>query len=172
MRTFAFIGLLTAGLSGCVVYEKGRPDGDLHGGEPGEVDGSAGPADEGSEAALADSGLEEASPDVLLDFYPSEVAQGERFIGYLSVAGGDLDLAAVEGLRFYGDVALLSYDVRSDEVVISLEVADRAVTGEVDLLVELGGGEAIWLEGAFRIAEAAGADTGGDGANDDDAGCD
>ncbi len=171
MRTFAFIGLLAAGLSGCVVYEKGRADGGLHGDDPADLGGSA---DEGPEGALHDSGLDEASSAVVLDFYPSEVAQGERFIGYLSVVDGELDLAAVEDLRFYGDVELLSYDVRDDEVVISLGVSDRAVTGEVDLLVDLGGGEAVWLEGAFRIAEAAGdTDTGsGDGANGTAGGCD
>lgn len=156
MRTLALIGLVTAGLSGCVVYEKDRHGDDDYEDGYDDLDGD--------ENGLEDSGLGEdgdEEPAVTLAFYPSEAEQGQAFIGYLTVTEGELELSAIEELSFYGDVEVVSYDIRDDEVIISLDVSPNAVLGEVDLLVDMGGNDVIWMEAAFTIFEAGSGGTDG-----------
>jgi len=147
MRTIAIIGLTAAGLSGCVVYEK---DHKVDGYEEGydNLDGDENPLEDDT----IDDDVEEVPP-IVLSFYPNQAEQGESFIGYITLEEGDMDLSLVQDVTFYGDVEVLDFDNRGDELIVSLDIMDDAITGPIDVLLGLGGNDVVWFEAAFTVYE-------------------
>ena len=144
----AIIGLTLSGLSGCVVYEKDHKTDGYDEGYDG-LDGEDNPLGEDEN----DDDVVDEEPAVVLGFYPDQAEQGESFIGYITVKEGELDLSLVEQLNFYGDVEVQDFDVRGAD---SIAVSDDAITGPVDVLLELsqGGNDVVWFEAAFTVYEA------------------
>jgi len=148
----AIIGLTLSGLSGCVVYEKDhKADGYDEGYD--DLDGEDNPL---GEDETGDDIVDE-EPAVVLGFYPDQAEQGESFIGYITVNEGELDLSLVEQLNFYGDIEVQDFDIRGDdEIIVSIAVSEDAITGPVDVLLELSqdGNDVVWFEAAFTVYEA------------------
>ncbi len=142
-RPMILLGLVSAAASGCVVYENDHAGNDGY-----DEDYTYG--DDG----VDDSGDVDATPELAMGFHPDQAEQGEAFLGYLSVSEGELDFDTVEAITFYGDVELQDFDVRDDEIILSVAVSPDAVTGDVDILLEFGGNQAFWAEGVLTIYEA------------------
>ena len=140
MRNLLAILTIPAITVGCVVYDN---DG------PGQDDPDVDIARDYEDDDVLDNGDEELG--FALEFSPSQAEQGESFIGYITVSDGQGDLNAVTDVKFYGDIAMGSWDSRGDEVILSVSVADDAVEGEVDMIVEMEDGSAIWLEAALTV---------------------
>jgi len=147
MRNIAIIGLAIGGLSGCVVYEKDHKADSYDEGYD-DLDNEENPLDED------DTSVDE-KPSLVLGFHPDQAEQGESFIGYITVDEGDLDLSLVEELNFYGDIDVQDFDVRGDdEIIVSVSVHEDAVTGPIDVLLDMGGNDVVWFEGALTVYEA------------------
>lgn len=91
--------------------------------------------------------------DVDLWLSPAGAIPGE--VAILSLYGdGEVDLRQVTNLHFYGDptVDVVATDTRdAQEFLLTIDVADDSELGSLDLLVELGDGDAVFLEEAFVI---------------------
>ena len=130
-----FTALIAAGITGCVNYDS-RGDGE---------DPAAGDYD-----STADD-LGDTLDDLLIGFEPFQAEAGEKFLGYIQVQQGDLDLSTIDELNFYGDLVVETWDIRGDEIILSASVPDDAVEGEVDLVVVIDQADAIWLNNAITI---------------------
>jgi len=67
---------------------------------------------------------------------------------------GEVDLRHVSQVRFYGDpdVDVVATDTRSaQEFLLTIDVADDSELGTLDLLVELGNGDAVFIEAGFVV---------------------
>jgi len=156
-RPLTLLALVCSAATGCVVYEHEH---DRHDGY-----------DEGyTYEDGEDSGDVEATPELALGFFPDQAEQGESFLGYLTVAEGELDFEEVESVTFYGDIEVLDFDARGDEIIVSVSVAPDAIVGGVDILIETKESQAIWAEGLFTVYEAGSGHSCDDAEEDDDEG--
>ena len=106
--------------------------------------------DEGSSADTA--ALDDTTTEgPVLSFFPPQAELGENFIGYVGLEEGSLDLDLVTDIEFQGDIQIGSTDVRSSELVLSLQVPEFAEEGDVDLLIVLDDQDAIWLDAAITL---------------------
>jgi hypothetical protein len=155
------IPLIAIGLAlqGCIIFDHDCPGCDLDRVDEGQ-DVRPDRDDEDCEDACddtGDTGEEEQPPPPDYGFFltPDEAEQGEVFIASLRADGEDaVDLAAVTTLRLYGDVEILAEDLRSSELLLTLQVDADADLGLVDLLVELDDGSAAFQEGLLEIFAA------------------
>ena len=145
-------------LQGCIIYdhdcpgcEPERPDDGLDDRpDPDDDTNCDGPCDD-------DTGDIEEPPPPDYGFFltPDTAEQGEVFIASLRADGLDaVELTAVVDLRLYGDVEILAEDLRSNELLLTVQVLDNAELGSVDLLVELDDGSAAFQEGVLEIFAA------------------
>ncbi len=124
----------------CIIYEeetRNHPRGD---------------SDLSDTDAPVDTGIP-VQTDVDLWLSPAGAIPGE--VAILSLYGdGEVDLRQVTNLHFYGEPTLdvVATDTRSaQEFLLTIDVANDSELGSLDLLVELGNGEAVFLEDAFVI---------------------
>ena len=168
MRSILALSLTTIlAATGCVSYDK---DGDLEDTGIAGDDGSfhESPGDDGSD----DPDPDDEQPDeddagLQLVISPPEAEQGDMFVAHITSETGDLSV--VEEIRFMGDVELLGFDNRGDELVMSLSIDDDAVTGAVDIALILDDQTTIWFNSALDIFEAgsgSSAETYGDGSDE------
>jgi hypothetical protein len=157
MRTHFALSLCLLATSACVTYDK-----------KGELD--TGTYDYGDDYGDpgGDSGDVDQAPDVTLSFRPYQAEQGEAFIGYITVSEGELDLSEVEELQFFGDVEIISQNIRDDEIIVSMLVPDLAETGDIDLVAILPNQSVIYLDAAFTVYPAGSGNLSGDGYGDID----
>ncbi len=102
-----------------------------------------------------DTGDPPDAPSFSYGLTPNEAEAGDVFIGSLRVEGEDAPgLEEITDLRFYGDVEVLTQDVREDELLLTLSVAEAAEAGPVDLLVELGAEEGVFVYTALMLYPA------------------
>jgi hypothetical protein len=185
----ASLTLLTLGftftLGACNYYECGRGrcgscdpwfgdcDDDPWGGDSGEEPDADTDADTDTDTdADADTDTDAdtdnpPAPDIHFTLTPAEAEQGQVIIGSLAMSGEDAPAYdAISEVTFYGDVQTLAVDIRSYEVLVSLDVADDG-EGAVDLVVELTDGTAVWEPGVLTIWPA-GSGHEADGSGDPD----
>lgn len=60
----------------------------------------------------------------------------------------------IEDIRFFGpsDIEVLTFDVRNDEVLVTITTDGSGDEGLNDLLLEIEGGDALFLEDAFEVS--------------------
>ncbi|MCB9758938.1 MAG: hypothetical protein H6739_03790 [Alphaproteobacteria bacterium] len=148
MRNLMALAFVLVGTSGCVIYESdcggdfdgdGFCDGPDLGDDFNDVDGDGIPDDE-----QPDNG-------VTLKFFPPTAEQGEVFLASITIEEGEIDLREASDLRFYGDVELVVWGARANEITATMSVDDEAVEGEVDLVVEFADGTAELVPAALTI---------------------
>ena len=137
MRNTILISLSAIATSGCIIYDNDGPNRGKHDQtgviETGEVD------------------------DIELDlvFSPPQAEVGESFIGTItaeiSADAEAVSLSEVSNVLVYGDATVSSIFPRENEVLVSLNIFDDALDGEVDIIVEFADGSAAFLEAALTL---------------------
>jgi hypothetical protein len=159
MRTSLSLAFAACALQGCIIYDHDCPGCDS-GGSGREDRPDRNPwdtADEGDDPAGDDTAPPEDpdAPAYALTMTPDQAEQGEVFIGSLRSSGEDaLDLGRIADLRLYGDLAILATDLRSSELLLTVQVEPEARIGAVDLLAALDDGAAVWQPGLLTIFPA------------------
>jgi hypothetical protein len=152
-------------LQGCIIYDHDcpgcdpdRPDREDR--DPWDDDCDGDPEDPCTEDDTGDpddTGEVEQPPPPDYGFVmtPEQAEQGEVFIASLKAQGEDeLDLATIAEISLFGDVEILAEDLRSREILLTIQVDTDAEPGLVDLLVELDDGSAAFEDGILRIFPA------------------
>lgn len=152
MRWIAVLTPVLA-LNACIYYE-GGPGCDTCGWDDWDDTGDTGWDDDVDDTATPGD-TDDDLLEVDLFLAPGEGAQGDALIVSLQSSDLELDLSKVESVQFYGDVAVHAAEAREDEVLLSIAVADEALLGPVDLLVEFVDGSAAFAEEAFLVTEGA-----------------
>ncbi len=160
-------------LQGCIIYDHDCPgcDPDRPGDRPDDYPDRDDDPDDCESPCDDDTGDVEQPPPPDYGFYltPDEAEQGQVFIASLRADGEDaVDLASITDLRLFGEVEILASDLRSSELLLTVQVAGDAALGLVDLLVELDDGSAAFEDGVLEIFPAgSGHEAGGtdDGSN-------
>ena len=106
---------------------------------------------DGDEEGLEDD--EAAEPALDVAFWPDQCEQGEDFLGYVTVVEGDPSAFEVADIKVYGDAEVTAWDQRNGELIVSASVPEDAVEGEVDIVIELKDGSAVWIESATTVYE-------------------
>ncbi len=159
------IGLGLA-LQGCIIYDHDCPGCDPEHpdrphDDPWDDDCDDDPEDpcdddDTDDDPTDDTGDVELPPPPDYGFYltPDEAEQGDVFIASLKADGEDeLELAGIADIELFGDVEILAEDLRSSEILLTVQVAGDAAPGMVDLLVELDDGSASFTDGILQIFE-------------------
>ncbi|MCP4805275.1 MAG: hypothetical protein GY884_07990, partial [Proteobacteria bacterium] len=141
--------ILAVSASACVV-ENDPIDGDLAD-VYDEIEGDEEGLDEG----------EAAAPGLDVAFWPDQCEQGEDFLGYVTVIEGDPADFEVADIKVYGDAEVNAWDQRNGELIVSASVPANAVEGDVDIVIELADGSAVWIESATTVYQR---DSGGSAA--------
>ncbi len=169
MRFTLPIIAMALALQGCIVYDHDCPgcevpdqDDDYRPDRPGDDDPE--PGDTGGDD-------QPNAPDYGFYLTPDEAEAGDTFIASLRADGEDpVELEDIADLNLYGDVQILASDLRSSELLLTVQVDAQADLGLVDLLVELEDGSASFTEGVLEIFAAGSGHSGGtsdDGSGDD-----
>lgn len=172
MRIALPIMAISLALQGCIIYDHDCPgcDPDPYGDRPDDRPDQDDDQD-CEEPCDDDTGDVEQPPPPDYGFYltPDEAEQGQVFIGSLRADGEDaVDLASINQVELFGDVSVLASDLRSSELLLTIQVASDAAPGFVDLLVELDDGSAAFEPGILQLFPAgSGHEAGGsdDGTN-------
>lgn len=144
-------------LQGCIIYDHDCPgcDDDWGSDFPGREDGCDNSPDCQGDADTAIEGDEDLSWSYTLT--PSEAEAGETFIASLRGEGEDIPpYDEIVSVDFYGtpEVGAITSDAREHEYLLTIDIADDSVSGDVHLLVELVDGTAVWVESALIVYEA------------------
>ena len=82
---------------------------------------------------------------------PSEIAAGDTIIASI-VSDGQVNFETVVDVHFFGDVEVITSNVRSEwELLVTLHISVSATTGPVDVMVEHANGDVDFLEDALVI---------------------
>jgi len=164
MRSILALSLVLVASSGCVSYDK---DDAL---EDTGIAGDDGSFHENPDDGTEEPGEEDLGYQLVLD--PPQAEQGETFIGYITTDSDDFDLTIVQDLRFVGDVELIGFDNRGDELVLSMAIDEQAVTGDIDIALILDDQSTVWFNGALTIFEAGSGNSAADYGDDGSGGSD
>jgi len=96
-------------------------------------------------------GEDAAEPALEVAFWPDQCEQGEDFLGYVTVIEGDPADFSVADIKVYGDLEIVTWDQRGGELIVSASAPEDAVEGDVDMVIELQDGTAIWIESATSV---------------------
>ncbi|MDP6933461.1 MAG: hypothetical protein QGG40_11125 [Myxococcota bacterium] len=129
--------------TGCVVFDHNCSGKDC-------IDGSLSDADTGTEG-----------PTFWLS--PDSLTVGETVIVTLE-SDQTVDFEGITDLHFYGDVDLLASQPRDDELLLTVQTPGDAVTGEVDLVIQMEDGTTTWVDAAFTLSHS---DSDSTGSEDD-----
>ena len=138
--------------TGCI-YDN-QCEADPHAGEVGSGD-PRGPGDAGGhgpgDAGGGDTGG--SHDDLSSSFFltPAEAGPGDTLIVSIESESPDVDFAAVQDLLFTGDLRVCTTSARDDELLVTLYVEEDALPGAVDLVIDFGNAERIFVEDAFVI---------------------
>lgn len=140
-------------VSGCIIYEERLVYEDEEGleGSPG----TGGERPDHQDPTDTDTQPEETDPSLVCQ--PSGAAVGDTIIISILVnvdVDVDIDLLDVTSVTFYGpsDIDVLVTQIRNDEeVLVTIDIPDDAAPGSNDLLVEMGDGNAVYIEDAFEV---------------------
>lgn len=168
----AVLALLFA--SGCIYDNQCESDplaGEVDGEQPrGPGDGGAqGPGDAGG----SDTGGTADAISSTFFLTPAEALPGDTLIVSLASDEPGVDFSAVEDLLFTGDIRICTSSARSDELLLTLYVEEDAEPGALDLVIDFGGSDRIFVEDAFFVVGEGGGGGSGAGAEGaaDHAGC-
>lgn len=95
---------------------------------------------------LEDSG----DPVLALSIEPGVAAPGEVFIGVLSANQG-VDFSRVAEVRFLDGATVCATKNRSDELLLTVGVAQSTKAGVLDVVVLFEGGDTVLLDDALTI---------------------
>ncbi len=145
-------------LQGCIIYDHDCPGCDPERVDEGLEDRPDRPDDDDCEEPCDDDTgdfEEPPPPDYGFFLTPDEAEQGEVFIASLKADGEDApELASIAELELFGDAAILAEDLRSSEILLTVQVDADAEPGFVDLLVELDDGSAAFEPGILELFPA------------------
>jgi hypothetical protein len=152
-RSLALATSLFGSLSGCIIYDGtgtcGPPWKDGWGqdsGESGAEDSGAGGQD-GQDSAV------EEEPALTWSLSPAEGSPGQTLILSLRASEG-VSYGNIDEIWFLGDLTVCTMEARSDELLMTVTIAEVAKEGAVDLVVEMSDGDSFLLEQAFLVLPA------------------
>jgi hypothetical protein len=140
MKTILNAALITLSLTGCIIYDE-------------ELTYEEG-VERGSDRPNSSSGDLTTQTKVALSLSPSQGSAGE--LALVSLLSEGADLGEVVDLTFYGDSDLLvvAEQLREEtEIILALDIPNKALLGANHLLVEFGDGSEIFLSDAFEIVD-------------------
>ena len=168
MTSWKSLILLPALLSGCIIYDttdtcRGGKCDDGYWDDTGNGNGGNG----GNGGTTTDTDTGEPVVEVAFSLDPGQAEAGTSLFATLN-ADQAFDFGTITSLRFYGDVEIVVWEARADQILMTLTVpADAVVGSSADLLIEIANGDVQLLEGALTIvAPGSGDDTGTTGGDD------
>lgn len=101
------------------------------------------------------------APTPVFTLSPDEGSAGKTFIA--SLTADDFDLSTVGSIEMFGNASIVATQNRGDEVILTVTISAQAEPGDVvDLLLNVGN-DAVFVEAALSVVDAADA-----GESDDD----
>ncbi len=89
-------------------------------------------------------------------FVPDEACIGDAVLTWLVADDPTWDYTNIDGVLFVGDVVVTDTIVRTDEVILLLDIPANADPGVVQGLVELTDGQATLADGGITLVECGG----------------
>lgn len=167
MSRWFTVSLLSATLSGCIIYEQRYVPIECEG-ECAETTEPGRPGPEPTEPTETEPAVTNGVRLTTNEAYPGDV-----LLSFLVPNEEGVDIATVETLSFERDITVLDSERRQSEIVLLLSVAEAATPGDVEVFITTTGGggwilaEPFHILGASTTGTTGTEDTGTDGTTTD-----
>ena len=139
--------VLTASLSGCIIYESGSESCD------GPCFSDTETWDFGGTGAETDTGTEPEATLPTFRLVDATAEPGEALLTWIECEDLSFDYTHIEAVTFVGDASPSQLVLREDEAMLLIEVDDDAAYGQIEVILELSDGSAALLDGGFTILD-------------------
>jgi hypothetical protein len=152
-RSLALATSLFGSLSGCIIYDGTGTCGPPWKDGWEKDSGGAGAEDSGAGGQDGQDSAVEEEPALSWSLSPAQGSPGQTLILSLQASGG-LSYGNIEEIWFLGDLTVCTMEARSEELLMTVTIAELAKEGAVDLVVEMADGDSYLLEQVFLVLPA------------------